>query len=153
MLDRLFEFLKDQLNKRVPQIFTMMRAASLDLQGGTLLSAEQLEQLLLAVANEKLRPVCCSMLSWTVSQLCEQLEALRGLLDELHAERRAQKDKEQSERWTRYTSISIVIIAVLTAIGFATAFLGLAIIMPWLAYSAWHAYCETLDASGWPALD
>lgn len=78
VLDRLFEFLKDQLNKRVPQIFTMMRAASLDLQGGTLLSAEQLEQLLLAVANEKLRPVCCSMLSWTVSQLCEQLEALRG---------------------------------------------------------------------------
>lgn len=45
------------------------------------------------------------------------------------------------------------IIAVLTAIGFATAFLGLAIIMPWLAYSAWHAYSETLDASGWPALD
>jgi len=45
------------------------------------------------------------------------------------------------------------IIAVLTAIGFATAFLGLAIIMPWLAYSAWHAYCETLDASSWPALE
>jgi len=45
------------------------------------------------------------------------------------------------------------IIAVLTAIGFATAFLGLALIMPWLAYSAWHAYCETLDASAWPALD
>lgn len=52
----------------------------------------------------------------------EQLEALRGLLDELHAERRAQKDKEQSERWTRYTSISIVIIAVLTAI--ATLWVG-----------------------------
>lgn len=45
------------------------------------------------------------------------------------------------------------IIAILTAIGFATAFLGLAIIMPWLAYAAWHAYRETLDASGWPALD
>ena len=54
----------------------------------------------------------------------EQLEALRGLLDELHAERRAQKDKEQSERWTRYTSISIVIIAVLTAI--AAVLLGAA---------------------------
>lgn len=45
------------------------------------------------------------------------------------------------------------LIAVLTAIGFATAFLGLVVIMPWLAYSAWHAYRETLDASGWPALD
>lgn len=43
-------------------------------------------------------------------------------------------------------------IALLTAAGFATAFLGLAIAMPWLAYAAWHAYRETLDASGWPAL-
>jgi hypothetical protein len=25
--------------------------------------------------------------------------------------------------------------------------------MPWLAYASWHAYRETLDASGWPALD
>lgn len=45
------------------------------------------------------------------------------------------------------------LIAVLTAVGFATAFVGLAIIMPWLAYAAWHAYRETLDASGWPALE
>ena len=41
----------------------------------------------------------------------------------------------------------------LTALGFATAYLGLVVIMPWLAYSAWHAYRETLDASSWPALD
>lgn len=46
-----------------------------------------------------------------------------------------------------------LLIALLTALGFATAFLGLAIIMPWLAYAAWHAYRETLDASSWPALD
>jgi uncharacterized membrane protein len=45
------------------------------------------------------------------------------------------------------------LIAALTAIGFLTAFLGLVVIMPWLAYSAWHAYRETLDASEWPALD
>ncbi|MCX7555269.1 DUF2189 domain-containing protein [Xanthomonadaceae bacterium JHOS43] len=44
------------------------------------------------------------------------------------------------------------LIASLTAIGFATAFLGLAIVMPWLAYAAWHGYQETLDASAWPAL-
>ena len=41
----------------------------------------------------------------------------------------------------------------LTAIGFATALLGLAILMPWLAYAAWHGYRETLDASAWPALE
>jgi uncharacterized membrane protein len=45
------------------------------------------------------------------------------------------------------------LIALLTAIGFASAFLGLALIMPWLAYATWHAYRETLDASAWPRLD
>ncbi|MBE5314240.1 MAG: DUF2189 domain-containing protein [Xanthomonadales bacterium] len=45
------------------------------------------------------------------------------------------------------------LIVALTALGFATAFLGLGIVMPWLAYAAWHGYRETLDASGWPALD
>lgn len=45
------------------------------------------------------------------------------------------------------------IIVLLTAIGFATAFLGLALIMPWLAYAAWHGYRETLDPGEWPTLD
>lgn len=45
------------------------------------------------------------------------------------------------------------IIVVLTAVGFATALLGLGVLMPWLAYAAWHGYRETLDASAWPALE
>ncbi|MFN7294558.1 MAG: DUF2189 domain-containing protein [Lysobacteraceae bacterium] len=45
------------------------------------------------------------------------------------------------------------LIAVLTAVGLATAFVGLAVIMPWLAYAAWHGYREALDASAWPLLD
>ena len=45
------------------------------------------------------------------------------------------------------------LIAVLTAVGLATAFLGLAIVMPWLAYAAWHGYREALDASAWPSLE
>ena len=44
-------------------------------------------------------------------------------------------------------------IALLTALGFLTAFLGLVLVMPWLAYATWHAYRETLDASDWPRLD
>jgi uncharacterized membrane protein len=44
------------------------------------------------------------------------------------------------------------IIIVLTALGFATGLLGLGVLMPWLAYAAWHAYRDTLDASGWPEL-
>lgn len=45
------------------------------------------------------------------------------------------------------------IIVMLTLIGFATAFLGLAVIMPWLAYATWHGYRQTLDTSAWPGLD
>ena len=36
------------------------------------------------------------------------------------------------------------------ALGFATAFLGLVLVMPWLAYASFHACRETLDASAWP---
>ena len=45
------------------------------------------------------------------------------------------------------------LIVLLTVVGFATAFIGLAVIMPWLAYAAWHAYRETLDPAAWPLLD
>ncbi|MGB4860131.1 MAG: DUF2189 domain-containing protein [Dokdonella sp.] len=43
-----------------------------------------------------------------------------------------------------------ILIAVLTAIGFATAFIGLGLVMPWLAYASFHAYRDTLDAADWP---
>ena len=44
------------------------------------------------------------------------------------------------------------IIVVFTVVGFATAFIGLAVLMPWLAYASWHAYRDTLSPEGWPAL-
>lgn len=40
-------------------------------------------------------------------------------------------------------------IVLLTAAGFATGFLGFIVIMPWLAFSAWHAYRQTIDAGPW----
>jgi uncharacterized membrane protein len=43
-------------------------------------------------------------------------------------------------------------IVALTALGFATGFLGFIWLMPWLAYSAWHAYRATLDTRAWPEL-
>jgi uncharacterized membrane protein len=45
------------------------------------------------------------------------------------------------------------LIALLTAVGLATAFVGLGLVMPWLAYATWHGYREALDASGWPPLE
>lgn len=42
------------------------------------------------------------------------------------------------------------IICALTALGFATALIGLGLVMPWLAYATFHAYRDTIDASDWP---
>ena len=53
----------------------------------------------------------------------------------------------------RSAIVYATLIIVLTVMGFATAFLGLGLVMPWLAYATWHGYKETLDASAWPALD
>jgi len=35
-------------------------------------------------------------------------------------------------------------------LGFATAFIGLLIIMPLIGHATWHAYLETIDARRWP---
>jgi uncharacterized membrane protein len=43
-----------------------------------------------------------------------------------------------------------VLIVSLTLVGFATAFVGLGVAMPWLAYASFHASREALDATAWP---
>ena len=45
-----------------------------------------------------------------------------------------------------------VLIVLLTAVAFATALVGLIVVIPWLAYATWHSYREALDASDWPLL-
>lgn len=44
----------------------------------------------------------------------------------------------------RAMTLWAVLILILVAIGFATAYLGLIVILPWLAYASWHAYRDTL---------
>ncbi|MDB6023723.1 MAG: hypothetical protein JWQ04_3580, partial [Pedosphaera sp.] len=46
----------------------------------------------------------------------KELSELKAFIAELKADRAAQKAKEKSESWTKYTSMSIVFIAVLAAI-------------------------------------
>lgn len=46
---------------------------------------------------------------------------------------------------------SLCIVA-LTALGFATGYLGFVVVMPWLAFSAWHAYRQTINAASWADL-
>lgn len=45
-----------------------------------------------------------------------EVEELKGFIAELKADRAAQKEKERREAWTRYTSLSLVCLAVLAAI-------------------------------------
>ena len=42
------------------------------------------------------------------------------------------------------------IIVLFIVIGFATALLGLAILLPLVGHATWHAYLETIDAHVWP---
>jgi uncharacterized membrane protein len=42
----------------------------------------------------------------------------------------------------------LIVIAVL--VGFATAFLGLVVLLPLIGHATWHGYLETIDASAWP---
>lgn len=44
----------------------------------------------------------------------------------------------------------LAIIATGLLLGVATAFIGLAVILPVTGFAAWHGYLETIDASGFP---
>lgn len=44
----------------------------------------------------------------------------------------------------------VLVIVLLTAVGFATALIGLAVTIPLLGHATWHAYRDTIDASAWP---
>src|ERR1043165_915793 len=48
--------------------------------------------------------------------LQSELNELKNFITDLKADRAAQKDKEKREAWTKYTSLSIVFIAVLAAV-------------------------------------
>lgn len=51
-------------------------------------------------------------------------------------------------RNTRVLALWALLIFVLTAVGFATALIGLAFITPVLGYATWHAYRETIITNG-----
>lgn len=48
-------------------------------------------------------------------------------------------------------AVWLALIVLLTGIGFATAFVGLAVLFPLLGHATWHAYRDVVDASAWPA--
>jgi uncharacterized membrane protein len=44
--------------------------------------------------------------------------------------------------------VGLIVLGVI--IGIATAFVGLAVVIPVLGHAAWHAYLDTIDADGFP---
>jgi len=53
-------------------------------------------------------------------------------------------------KWTMLSWACLIVL--LMAIGLATALIGFAVIIPWLAYASWHGYRAALDVSGWNTL-
>src|SRR5438046_8267058 len=51
-----------------------------------------------------------------MDSLQSELNELKSFIADLKADRAAQKEKEKREAWTKYTSLSIVFIAVLAAV-------------------------------------
>jgi hypothetical protein len=56
------------------------------------------------------------LINYTMDGLDKEIAELKEFVADLKADRVAQKEKEKREAWTKYTSISIVFIAVLAAV-------------------------------------
>ncbi len=50
-------------------------------------------------------------------------------------------------------AVWVLLIVALTALGFATALIGLAVAIPVLGHATWHGYRETIDAGMWPQIE
>jgi uncharacterized membrane protein len=53
------------------------------------------------------------------------------------------RNKAVMALWALFIALAIIIC-------FATAFLGLAVLMPVIGYATWHAYQDTIMADDWP---
>ncbi len=53
------------------------------------------------------------------------------------------RNKKPMLLWAALIVLSVVL-------GFATAFVALAVLLPLIGHATWHAYQDTIDASGWP---
>ena len=52
-------------------------------------------------------------------------------------------------KWTM--AVWVMLMAVGLVIGFATAFIGLAVVLPVLGYATWHSYRDCIDPEAWAA--
>src|ERR1700691_1257611 len=77
-----------------------------------------------------------------MDNLHDELKELKGFIAELKADRAATKEKEKREGWTKYVSLTVVIMAVLASIAaqWAGRYSGRVTISQAKATDAWNLY-------------
>lgn len=84
--------------------------------------------------------VSFSISAFSLPMICDrETDAVTAIVSSVNA---VLRNKRAMALW-------VALIVGLTAIGFATALLGLAVTIPLLGYATWHGYRETIDASAW----
>lgn len=84
--------------------------------------------------------VSFSISAFSLPMICDrETDAITAIVTSVNA---VLRNKRAMALW-------VMLIVGFTAIGFATALLGLAITIPLLGYATWHGYRDTIDASAW----
>lgn len=79
--------------------------------------------------------------AFSLPMICDrEVDAVTGMVTSVNA---VLRNKGAIGVW-------VVLIIGLTALGFATALLGLAVTIPVLGHATWHGYRDTIDAGAWP---
>ena len=72
-----------------------------------------------------------------------KVDAITAVVTSVHA---VLSNKKAMLLWASLIGLSVVL-------GFATAFIGFAVLLPLIGHATWHAYQDTIDASIWPRND
>jgi uncharacterized membrane protein len=72
--------------------------------------------------------------------LDRKVDAITGVVSSVNA---VLRNKKPMIVWAALIGLFVVL-------GFASAFLGFAVLLPVVGHATWHAYQETIDASAWP---
>jgi len=84
--------------------------------------------------------ICFSAAAFSLPMLLDRdVDAVTAVVTSINA---VLRNKPAMAVW-----IAIIVLAL--GAGFATAFIGMAIVLPLIGHATWHAYQDTIDASAW----
>jgi len=85
--------------------------------------------------------ICFSAAAFSLPMILDRdVDAVTAVISSINA---VLRNKPAMAVW-----IGIIVMAL--AVGFATAFLGMALLMPLIGHATWHGYQQTIAASAWP---